>query len=135
MRVFAHGPQHNDRQNSTDAKFPAPCLPVTWEESLQALAGRTLKDYKNQRCLFEGITPWSTAMTPKMKATWRMMVGTALLWVALAGLTRAPANSGDATSLIVAVMGFFAFATGIALFADGLKRDIVQQLRREPPAG
>jgi hypothetical protein len=30
-----------------EAKFPAPCLPVTWEESLQAVAGRTLANYKN----------------------------------------------------------------------------------------
>src|SRR5215471_18236107 len=47
MRVSAHGCQHSGQQLSTDAKFPAPCLPVTWEESLQAMAGKTLKDYKD----------------------------------------------------------------------------------------
>ena len=47
MRVPAHGHQHSDPQIATDAKFPAPCLPVTWEESLQAMAGRTLENYKD----------------------------------------------------------------------------------------
>jgi hypothetical protein len=47
MRVSTPGRQHTGRQLSTDAKFPAPCLPVTWEESLQAVAGKTLENYKN----------------------------------------------------------------------------------------
>jgi hypothetical protein len=47
MRVSTLGRQHTNRRISTNAKFPAPCLPVTWEESLQAVAGKTLKNYKD----------------------------------------------------------------------------------------
>lgn len=71
------------------------------------------------------------AMNAQMKATWRKMVGTALLWVALAALVYVPSSGGGARTAIVACLGFFSFATGLALFADGLKRDIVAQLRRE----
>ena len=71
------------------------------------------------------------AMNSKMKATWRKMVGTALLWVALAALISLPTSSGGARGVIVACLGFFCFASGLALFADGLKRDIVEQLRRD----
>ena len=66
------------------------------------------------------------AMTPQMKATWRKMVGTALLWVALAALIYVPTSGGGARSVIVACLGFICFATGLALFADGLKRGIVE---------
>jgi hypothetical protein len=48
MRVSTLGRQDTGRPFSTHAKFPAPCLPVTWEESLQAVAGRTLKNYKDE---------------------------------------------------------------------------------------
>ena len=71
------------------------------------------------------------AMNTQMKATWRKMVGTALLWVALAALIYVPSSGGGARSAIVACLGFFSFASGLALFADGLKRDIVEQLRRD----
>ena len=70
------------------------------------------------------------AMNPQMKATWRKMVGTALLWVALAALVYVPSSGGGAKGAIVACLGFFSFASGLALFANGLKRDIVAQLRR-----
>jgi hypothetical protein len=75
-----------------------------------------------------------SAMTPKMMATWRMMAGTPLLWVALAALAHGPTTGGGLRSVIVACLGFFSFTAGLALFADGLKREIVQQLRREQPA-
>ena len=83
-----------------------------------------------------GITHDSTnktmnAMNTQMKATWRKMVGTALLWAALAALIYVPSSGGGARSTIVACLGFISFATGLALFADGLKRDIVEQLRRD----
>ena len=70
------------------------------------------------------------AMNTQMKSTWRKMVGTALLWVALAALIYVPTSSGGARGAIVACLGFFSFASGLALFADGLKRDIIEQLRR-----
>ena len=71
------------------------------------------------------------AMNKQMKATWRKMVGTALLWAALAALVYVPSSGGGAKGAIVACLGFFSFAAGLALFADGLKRDIVAQLRRD----
>jgi hypothetical protein len=71
------------------------------------------------------------AMNTQMKATWRKMVGTALLWVALAALIYVPTSGGGARGAVIACLGFFAFASGLALFADGLKRDIVEQLRRD----
>jgi hypothetical protein len=71
------------------------------------------------------------AMSSEMTATWRKMAGTGLLWAALAALVCVP-SIGDGKGAIVAILGFVAFAVGLALFADGLKRDIVGQLRREP---
>jgi len=71
------------------------------------------------------------AMNTQMKATWRKMVGTALLWVAFAALIYSPSSGGGARGVIVASLGFFSFASGFALFADGLKRDILAQLRRD----
>ena len=72
-----------------------------------------------------------SAMTSQMRATWRKMVGTALLWVALAALISAPSAGGGGKGAIVAGLGFMAFALGFALFADGLKHEVVEQLRRE----
>ena len=71
------------------------------------------------------------AMNTQMKATWRKMVGTALLWIALATLVYVPSSGDNARGAMVACLGFFSFASGLALFADGLKRDIVEQLRRD----
>jgi len=71
------------------------------------------------------------AMKTQMKATWRKMCGTALLWVALVALVYVPSSSGSAKGAIIACLGFFSFASGLALFADGLKRDIVEQLRSD----
>ena len=71
------------------------------------------------------------AMNTKMKATWRKMVGTALQWVAFATLIYVPSSGGGGRGVMAACLGFFSFATGLALFADGLKRDIVEQLRRD----
>jgi hypothetical protein len=70
-------------------------------------------------------------MNMQMQAAWRKMVGTALLWAALAALVYIPSTSGGERVVIVAVLGFFSFCAGLAIFADGVKRDIVRQLRRE----
>ena len=59
------------------------------------------------------------------------MVGTALLWAAFSALIYIPSSGGGSGGAIVACLGFFSFASGLALFADGLKRDIVEQLRRD----
>ena len=74
-------------------------------------------------------------MNTQMQATWRKMVGTALLWVAFAVLIYVPSSGGGAKVVIVACLGFFAFSFGLALFADGLKRDIVAQLRNRSEHG
>jgi hypothetical protein len=70
-------------------------------------------------------------MNTQMKATWRKMVGTALLWAAFAALVYVPSSGDGARGAIIACIGFLSFASGLALFADGLKRDIVAQLRRD----
>ena len=59
------------------------------------------------------------------------MVGTALLWVSFAALIYVPSSGGGAKGTVVACLGFVSFASGLALFADGLKRDIVEQLPRD----
>ncbi len=59
------------------------------------------------------------------------MVGIALLWAALAALTYIPSTGGGTKGAVVAFLGFLSFTCGLALFADGLKRDIVEQLRRD----
>ena len=71
------------------------------------------------------------AMNTDMKDTSRKMVGTALLWIALAALVYVPSSGGGARGVMVACLGFISFAAGLALFADGLKRDIVEQIRRK----
>jgi hypothetical protein len=67
-----------------------------------------------------------------MTAAWMKMVGTALLWVALAALFYVPSSPADITRTVVAALGFVSFAAGLGLFAEGLKRDIVAQLRNRP---
>ena len=59
------------------------------------------------------------------------MVGTALMWVAFAALVYIPSSGGGARGTLVVCLGFLSFATGLALFADGLKREIVEQIRRD----
>jgi len=54
-----------------------------------------------------------------------------LLWAALAALTYIPSSGGGVKSAVVACLGFLSFACGLVLFADGLKRDIVEQVRND----
>jgi hypothetical protein len=70
-------------------------------------------------------------MNSQMKAAWRKMVGIALLWAALAALAYIPSAGGSTKGTILACLGFLVFASGLALFADGVKRDIVEQLRKD----
>ena len=67
-------------------------------------------------------------MNTQMQASWRKMVGIALLWFALTAVVYVPTSAVGTTGAIVACLGFAAFAFGLALFADGLKRDIVLTL-------
>ena len=68
-------------------------------------------------------------MNAKMQASWRKMVGVALLWAALASLVYVPTAEGGTQTTIVRVLGFFAFAIGLSLFAEGMKLDIVDHLQ------
>jgi hypothetical protein len=74
------------------------------------------------------------AMNTQMRAAWRKLVGTALLWVALAALVFVPSSGGGGKGVAVAGLGFVAFTFGLALFADGVKRDLVEEIRRVPTA-
>ncbi len=60
-----------------------------------------------------------------MNAAVMKMVGIALLWVALASLVNVREHG-----VVLAVVGFVSFASGLGFFSEGLKRDIVAQLRR-----
>lgn len=70
-------------------------------------------------------------MNAQMKAAWRKMCGTALLWFALATVVYvATSSTSTASIVVVACLGFLSFAVGLALFADGMQRDIVARIRR-----
>jgi hypothetical protein len=62
----------------------------------------------------------------------RRLVGIALLWVALASLVCVPSAGGGAGAALAA-LGFLAFAAGLSLFADALKREVVASLRADAP--
>jgi hypothetical protein len=85
----------------------------------------------NQKGLTLSLWNGGRAVKTQMKSPWRTMVGTALLWTAFAALVYAPSSGDGERGMIVAALGFVSFASGLALFADGPKRDIVAQLRRE----
>jgi hypothetical protein len=68
-----------------------------------------------------------------MAASWRKMVGIALLWFALATLVYVPPSAGSSSTPLIALLGFASFAGGLSLFADGLKRSIVAELRNQWP--
>jgi hypothetical protein len=51
--------------------------------------------------------------------------------MAFAALIHVPSSGGGAKGVMVAGLGFPCFASGLALFADGLKRNIVAQLQRD----
>jgi hypothetical protein len=57
--------------------------------------------------------------------------GTALLWVGLAAVSYVPTSDGGLAGAAVSLLGFLAFAAGIMLFGDGLKRQVVEELRRD----
>jgi hypothetical protein len=65
-------------------------------------------------------------MTNEMSASWRKMVGVALLWTSFATLVYLTNSSADSKAIFVAVYGFFAFAAGVAFFENGMKRARLQ---------
>ena len=62
----------------------------------------------------------------------RKLLGIALLWVALAALVWVPSAGGGAGAALAGV-GFLAFAAGLSLFADALRRELVASLRAGTP--
>lgn len=69
-------------------------------------------------------------MTPHA-ATWRQMVGVALVWVGLSALAYVSGATPSTPALWVSLLGFGTFAGGAFLFAEGTKLGIVAQLKRE----
>ena len=69
-------------------------------------------------------------MNAQMKAAWRKLVGASFLWAALAVLVYTPASGDDADRVIVTGLGFLSFAAGLAMFADGMERSIVERIRQ-----
>lgn len=67
-------------------------------------------------------------MTKDMSASWRKLVGIALLWVALVAVFRMSQGGGADVNVWVPILGFICFVAGLLLFADGLKRSIVAEL-------
>lgn len=58
------------------------------------------------------------------------LIGIALMWVAFSALIYVP-NAADALrSTVAAILGFLSFAAGLSLLADGIKRELLAQLRR-----
>jgi hypothetical protein len=58
------------------------------------------------------------------------LFGIALLWAGLAALVYVASSDGGGKGSIVAALGFVSFATGLSLFADALKAEIIRQLRQ-----
>ena len=68
-------------------------------------------------------------MDTHMQASWRKMVGIALLWFALAALAYVPTSSLGAKAATVAFIGFVSFSFGISLLMAGFKRDLSVTLK------
>lgn len=73
----------------------------------------------------------SHASIPRTKFSALKLSGTALLWVGLAALMYAPASEGGTLSIIVAIAGFLSFASGFLMFADGLKGELIEEIRNK----
>jgi hypothetical protein len=69
-------------------------------------------------------------MNALMKATWRKMVGTAMMWVALASIAYVATLTDGELIASTACFGFFTFAIGLAVFADGVERQILARIER-----
>ena len=54
-------------------------------------------------------------MDNQMQASWRKMVGIALLWFGLAAAVYVPTSSFGAKATIVALFGFISFSFGVSL--------------------
>jgi hypothetical protein len=64
-----------------------------------------------------------------MQSTVMKLIGIALLWVGLAALAYIPSAAPGTWTTFVAIGGFLSFAIGLHLFADGLKRDVIREIR------
>ena len=68
-------------------------------------------------------------LNSKQQSLWRRLAGTALLWVGLASLVYVSTSGERVYGVFVAVVGFIAFAGGLGLFSNGVKRDILEEMR------
>lgn len=64
-------------------------------------------------------------MTTVMK-----LIGVALLWVGLSALVYLATAESGLRATAVAGGGFFSFASGVMILAEGLKRDVVAHMTR-----
>ena len=67
-----------------------------------------------------------------LAASWRKLVGIALLWSGLASLMFVATAGATSSVTLVALLGFAAFAAGLMLFAEGLKLSIVAAVASSP---
>ena len=74
-------------------------------------------------------------MNEQMSASWRKLVGSALLWVALTALIRMTQEPGASLGIVAPLLSFACFAAGLLLFADGIKRSISADLRNQRAYG
>ena len=63
----------------------------------------------------------STSAAEPAAASWRKLVGAALLWVGLSALVYVPQASAEVSTSLVAFLGFAAFISGLLLFAEDRK--------------
>jgi hypothetical protein len=70
-------------------------------------------------------------MSAQTKAMWRKMVGAAIMCVALASIAYVTTLTDGELVVSVACFGFFTFAIGLAVFADGVERRILARIQRD----
>lgn len=60
------------------------------------------------------------------------LIGIALLWAGLAALVNVAVDGEGVRGILVAALGFLAFAAGLQLFADGFKRQAAGAVGHRP---
>jgi len=140
FKYLSASPYHNIRAG---VKYPA-VLAMTADHDDRVFPGHTFKytaalqaapvtTEVSMSIEVQSSTRTSRQATEPMAPSWRKMVGIALLWFALATLVYVPPSAGSSSTPLIALLGFASFAGGLSLFADGLKRSIVAELRNQWP--
>jgi hypothetical protein len=60
----------------------------------------------------------------------RKLFGIALIWVGLAALVYASTDPASPLVTLALGAGFVSFATGLLLFAEGFKGDLLREIRK-----